>query len=571
MIIDIEVNNKTIKATKGETILSALQQNGIQVPTLCHMKELFPTGACRMCVVEVEGEKNLIPSCSYPVDKWMRIKTHSPRVIKARKTLVELLLSNHPDDCLYCIRNGNCELQSLADNLTIHERRFVGKKNTRQIDKTSESIVREPEKCILCERCVRFCEEILHISALNFIGRGSDSTIGPEFNNSLSKSSCIDCGQCTLLCPSGALHEKSNFNSIIEALHNPSTHVIAIYDGALISAIGEEFDIKSGKNINKILNSTLKLIGFNKIFDASFGNDLYITEVSNQIIENINNNINRPIISTHCPSWVKYVDKNIPEARRLFTSVKPPQELLGTIIKDYYAKKNNIPKEDIFIVSLNSCTAKKDEIVRPIFYNNAIRNIDASLTTRELGAFIKLHDIQINQMSESLCDTPFGISSSSGKISSISGGLTEAIARTLYHMSNGKHLQPARVNKLRNSRSFKELIISLNKKRYRMIAVDNLLEAKALVKDALLNDSNILFIEVNICPYGCVNGGGQPLNTDEDTIKARKKCLYDIDNKDFTKTTYSNSDIISIYNNYLNKPGSKKSKELLHEMDQLKQ
>lgn len=324
MIFDIEVNNKIIKAKKGETILSALSRNGIKVPTLCFMEDLLPTGACRICVVEVEGQDNLVPSCAQPVEEWMKIKTHSPKVIKARKTIVELLLSNHPDDCLYCERNGNCELQKLAIQLNVLERRISGKKGNQKADRSGSSMVRDPKKCILCGRCVRVCEEIVGVTAIDFIKRGNQCEITPSFKKGINLSSCINCGQCIMVCPTGALYERDHLPEIIDSLNNPAKHVVIQYSPTISVSLAEEFGVKSGKDINGMLNAALRKIGFNRIFDTSFAADINTMEVANQLVARVKENQNLPMFSSCCPAWVKYVEQTHPELIPNLSTTKSP-------------------------------------------------------------------------------------------------------------------------------------------------------------------------------------------------------------------------------------------------------
>lgn len=358
MLIDIEVNGKKIRANRGDTILDTLYDNGIKVPTLCRVAELSSTGACRMCVVEIEGKSGLIPSCSYPIDEPIKIRTHSPRVVNARKMLVELLLSNHPDDCLYCIRNGNCELQDLAVELNVRERRISGEKSKANSDHSSPGIVRDPAKCILCGRCVRYCDEILSISALDFIKRGNNTSVATTMNRDLNFSSCINCGQCIMVCPTGALHEKTNFDIVQDMLNNPDVKVIAQYSPTTSVSLAEEIGLRPGKDINGILNAALKRIGFDKVFDNSFGADLAIYEQSAELADRIKNDENLPMLSSCCPGWIKYMEQSHPDMIDYVSTSKSPQQMLGAVIKSYYADKEKILSEKIFSVSIVPCTAK---------------------------------------------------------------------------------------------------------------------------------------------------------------------------------------------------------------------
>lgn len=564
MSIDIEVNNKVIKAKKEETILTALQRNGLHVPTLCHMKGLLPTGACRLCVVEVEGMDGLVPACSYPINGWMRIKTHSPRVITARKTNVELLLSNHPDDCLYCIRNGQCELQHLAEELNVHERRFFGSKKKQKIDNSSAAIVRDPDKCILCGRCVRYCDEVLGIAAIEFIRRGTNANVGPEFNNGINTSTCINCGQCIMNCPTGALHERTYHNKIRKALHNPDKHVIAISDSAVAVSLGEEFGLKPGKNVSGTLNAALRLAGFNAIFDTAFGADLYLTGVAKEILERKNNGKTTPLVSNHCPAWIRHLEQSEKELHIHTTTAVPPQQQLSRIIKSYYAEKKNLNPDHIFVVALNSCTAKKDEITRKNYLSGANATIDVSLTTREIADFIKLHGIDFHQVDDELTDLPFGMTSSAGHLHTLSGGLIEGLIRSLFLQDKEREMRPARVTRLRNTKSVKEYVYKKENENINLVAVSGIKEAMKVIAETEQGIRKTDFIEILACKDGCIGGGGQPLRQPADNLKARRKAIYEIDNKGSIKVAEKNPEIEDLVRRYLGESGSKKRKELLH-------
>ncbi|MDX9906502.1 MAG: [Fe-Fe] hydrogenase large subunit C-terminal domain-containing protein, partial [Bacteroidales bacterium] len=356
MDFQIEVNNKKLDAKQGETILDVLNRNGMKVPTLCHMKDRIPTGSCRMCVVELENNGRLVPSCSFPASPEMIIKTHSPRVVDARKTIVELLLSNHPDDCLYCVRNENCELQSLSREHHVTERRISGLKNNFSLDRSSASLVRDPDKCILCGRCVRVCEEVIGVSAIDFIGRGSKTHIGTAFDGGLNTSSCINCGQCILVCPTGALHEKSHFGEVLDALNNPNKKVVVQYAPAISVSLAEAFHMKTGEDINGLLNAVLRKIGFDFVFDTTFSADLTIMEESAELIHRIVNGEKMPMFTSCCPAWVKYVEEFAPEFLPNVSSCKSPQQMLGAVNKTYFADIEGIKPEDIYSVSIMPCT-----------------------------------------------------------------------------------------------------------------------------------------------------------------------------------------------------------------------
>lgn len=564
MLIDIEVNGKIIKAKKEETILTALRSNGLNVPTLCVMKDLMPTGACRMCVVEIEGYEGLIPACSFPVNGWMRIKTHSPRVVTARKTIVELLLSNHPDDCLYCIRNGNCELQYLAEEMNVHDRRFFGSKKKQKIDNSSPAIVREPDKCILCGRCVRYCDEVLNITAIEFIRRGTHATIGPEFNKGINTSSCIHCGQCIMNCPTGALHEKTSPGKVSKAIYHPDKHVIAITDTAMAVSLGEEFGMKPGKDMSGTINATLRAIGFDAVFDSAFGADLYVQELVQELKKRKENGVQTPLLSGHCPAWLRHAEQTESHWLDQVTHAMPPHHQLARVLKTYYAEKKGLSPENIFVVSLNTCTAKKEEIISKDYFRNGIANIDVSMTTRETADFIKLHGIDIFQIEEELSDLPFGMASTAGKLHNLSGGLTEALIRSMFFNIKGRELRPPRITKLRNTKTVKEYAVNDEGMSLKIVAVNGMKEAMQVLEEVRLGTRQADFIEVLACKDGCIGGGGQPLRQPSENIKARRKALYEIDNKGSISVADKNPEIEELTNRFLGVAGSERRSDLLH-------
>ncbi|MBE0661258.1 MAG: (2Fe-2S)-binding protein [Bacteroidales bacterium] len=563
-MFDIEVNNKSLKAKQGETILQALSRNGIKVPTLCFMEGFTPTGACRMCVVEVEGMADLAPACSHPVEEWMKIRTHSPKVIKARKTIVELLLSNHPDDCLYCIRNGNCELQKLAEELDVRERRFTGKKNKFNTDPSSSSIVRDPEKCILCGRCVRVCEEIIGVSTLDFIRRGNQTFIATAIDRPLNLSNCIACGQCLMVCPTGALFEKTHFPELQESLHNSKLHVLIHYSPTVSVTLAEEFGLKPGKDINGLLNAALRKIGFQKVFDTSFAADLNTIEAVDEFIKRIEAGENLPMFSSCCPSWVKYIEQYNPGMLNHISSCKSPQQMMGAMIKSHYAQSKGIAPENIYSVSVMPCTAKKFEAQRDEMTHKGITDVDAVLTTRELAKLIRLNGIDIYHNEPELPDMPMGTRSSAGKLYGASGGVTESFIRTLHFRITGKDMPNFKLPEARQGKGRKEFKMKIGAKEFGFAIISGMANVKELMAEIETGKNDVHFVEVMACPGGCVNGGGQPIPADPASVKARAKALYDIDEKDSIKAAHKNPMVADLYHAFLNEPGCEICKSLLH-------
>ncbi len=564
MFFDIQVNGKIIKARNGDTILSALQRNGIKVPTLCHIENLLPTGACRMCVVEVEGRQALIPSCSHPVEEWMKILTHSPRVVKARKTNIELLLSNHPDDCLYCERNGNCELQRFAEDLNVRERRFYGKKNKYKTDPSSASLLRDPAKCILCGRCIRVCEEIQGITALDFIGRGNKMQVGPAFNRGMNLSSCINCGQCIMVCPTGALTEKQQPGELQDALHNPEITTVIQCSPSLSVTLAEEFGLRAGKDMDNLMYAALRKLGFDYVFDSSFAADLLVLEQATELLERLRSRKNLPLFSSCCPAWIKYAEQSRSSILENISHCKSPQQMMGALITTHFATEHNLSYDKVYSVSAMPCVAKKFEAQREQMTHKGITDVDTVLTTRELARLIRLNGIDIQQVEPEMADLPYRSRSSAGKLLSVSGGLTESLIRTLHFLVTGKELQSVKIQELRSGKGRKEFRIKIGEYNLGFAVVNGIGHVKELL-DELENGRNDLhYIEVMACPGGCVGGGGQPIHADNNNTKARARAVYEIDDKESIKLAHRNPSLIALYSNLLGKPMSEVSVSLLH-------
>lgn len=564
MNFPIEVNNKIIIARKGETILETLERNGLKVPTLCHIPELNPTGSCRMCVVEVEGKRNLITACSHPVEEWMKIKTHSPRVVNARKTNVELLLSNHPDDCLYCERNGHCELQNFAEDLNVRERRFTVKKNKYKTDPSGSSIIRDPAKCILCGRCVRTCDEIIGASTLGYIGRGSKTIIGPSFNKQINLSSCITCGQCIISCPTGALHEKRHSSDLQNALHNYDRHVVVQYSPTIATGVAEAFGLKSGKDICGIINAALRKTGFDKVFDGSFAADLYIMELAAEFEQRLKSGINIPMFSSDCPSWVKYLEQQHPDHLPLLSACKSPQQMFGAIISAYYTKMFHVKLNELYTVSAMPCTARKFEAKREQMTQKGISDVDAVLTSREFVQFIRLNGIDVHQLEPEISDFPFHVQSSSGKLIGVSGGLTESLIRTLNYNLTGKDLKQPRITELRTMKEYKEYFIKIGDYKLGFAVASTMKHVSRIINEIKNGRKDIHFIEIMACPSGCVNGGGQPFTNDINAVKSRIKIIYENDERDPIRFAHKNPAVMDLYKEFLQSPMSELSISLLH-------
>jgi len=563
-MIQIEVNGKTISAKEDETILSALKRAGINVPTLCYMEGLTPTGACRLCVVEVEGFPNLVPSCSHPVQEGMKIRTRSPEVLRARRVIVELLLSNHPDDCLYCVRNGSCDLQRLAEEMGIRRRTYRGSRSHHPLDVSSQSIIRDPDKCILCGKCVRVCEEIQGVSAIDFLQRGSEAYVGTAFDKGLNLSSCVNCGQCILVCPTGALTERSHVNEVLDALADPSKTVVVQHAPAVSVTLAEEFGIKPGTDVDAQMVAALRMAGFDQVFDTSFSADLTIMEEGSELVHRIQTGGALPMLTSCSPGWIKYIEEFFPELLPNVSSCKSPQQMLGALIKHFWAPKEGLAPKDVVSVSIMPCTAKKFEAARPEMARDFVPDVDYVLTTREIARLLKRCGVELGAMKPEAADTPFGERSSAGKIFGASGGVMEAAIRTANVLITGEELKDLKITPLRGLDGCKELHVDVGDLKVGAAVVNGLLNARKILEEVKAGREDLQFIEVMCCPGGCIGGGGQPLLTDSNRLKERMKVLYRIDRDETLRTSHANKWVKRLYEEFLGEPLGKRSHELLH-------
>lgn len=559
----IYINGKEAEAKSGETILSVLKRESVEVPTLCHMEGRIPSGACRICVVEVEGQSNLIPSCSYPVAEGMRIITNSSKVINARKTIIELLLSSHPDDCLYCDKQDKCELLSLARKYGVNDKRFIKTLRNLKPDFSSPSIIRDPNKCILCGKCVRVCEEVQGVGCIDFVKRGFKSQVGCAFNSSINITSCVNCGQCINVCPTGALMENNNIKMVQKAIES-GKFVVAQHAPAVSVSLGEEFGFPPGKDVDGLMVTALREIGFKAVFDTSFAADLTIMEEASELVERIKSGKkNMPMFTSCCPGWVKYVETFFPDYIPNLSTCKSPHQMLGAVIKSYYAKKNGIKPEDIVVVSIMPCTAKKFEIKRDNMSSGEVDDVDYSLTTRELARMISIYGIDFKNLKPSKADIPFGERSGAGKIFGSSGGVCEAALRTAYWLVTGKDIKKLDFESVRGLDGIKKAEVDINGIKLRIGVVSGLGNIKSLLKSPNFRDEYD-FVEVMACPGGCINGGGQPFNKNRKALVERMKSLYQIDSEEKIRTSHSNQAVKFLYEDFLKKPLGEKSHHLLH-------
>ncbi|MFO7575239.1 MAG: [Fe-Fe] hydrogenase large subunit C-terminal domain-containing protein [Bacteroidales bacterium] len=546
MQFTIEVNNRKINAEKGETILSALNRNGILIPTLCRMKEFTPTGACRMCVVEVEGRDRLVTACSQPVEEWMKITTHSPRVIKARKTIVELLLSNHPDDCLYCDRNLNCELQRLAEELNITERRIRGRKIKMRLDQSSPAIVRELSKCILCGRCVRVCEELVTATTLDFLNRGRKTQIGTAMDRDFNFSSCINCGQCVLVCPTGALHEKHNTAEVLEYLNNNDVVRVIQYSPVVPFAVADALGVKYTRDFDRILNSVFRKMGFDMVFYTGSATDLYIHELAGSLLSKRENGSEGPLYVSACPAWVKYAEQFLPDILDSLSPLKSPQQIAGTLIRTYIAGKKKKDPEKIFSVSVTPCIAMKFEAKRDGMTRKGVSDVDTVLTVMELVRLIRLFGIDINNAVEEPGDDPMNMRSSAALLTEVSGGYTEAVIRSMAHIKGDKSAGQSLFRKIRSSSGFRELSAEIGGEVFNFAVVDGLTSLQKLNAKMAAGQKYDL-IEVMVCPGGCINGGGLSFSSTREIIRNRARVIWQAEEAEAVAIASKSPALLSFY------------------------
>ncbi|MDD3738453.1 MAG: NADH-dependent [FeFe] hydrogenase, group A6 [Lentimicrobiaceae bacterium] len=573
--IKLTIDKKEVEVARGTTILDAAKSVGITIPTLCylHLEDFNITNrpaGCRICVVEVEGRRNLAPACATECTEGMVVNTHNIRVLNARKTVLELILSNHPTDCLVCAKSGNCDLQTLAHEFGIREIAYQGEQSTYKEDR-SPSIIRDIDKCIMCRRCEMMCNEIQTVGALSAINRGFTSVVAPAFEMDLSSSSCTYCGQCVAVCPTGALTEVDHTNVLIRMLADPTKKVVVQTAPAVRAALGEAFGLEPGTSVTGKMVSALRELGFDYVFDTDFAADLTIMEEGSELLDRISRHlkgdttVKLPILTSCCPGWVNFFEHQFPDMLDVPSTARSPQQMFGAIAKTYFADMLKVKRQDLIVVSIMPCLAKKFECSREEFSVDGNPDVDFSISTRELAQLIKQANIDFNALPESDYDAPLGESTGAAVIFGATGGVIEAATRTAYEVFTGKTLEKVDFTELRGMESIREATVDFDGTPIKIGIAHGLGNARKLLERVRAGDTSFHAIEIMACPGGCVGGGGQPLHHgDSSILLARQKALYDEDKSKAIRKSHENPYIQKLYKEFLGKPLGEKAHQLLH-------
>lgn len=553
------IDGQAIEFTDEPNVLSVIRKAGIDIPTLCYHSELSIYGACRLCTVEDDRGKTFA-SCSEKPRDGMIIYTNTPRLMRYRKLILELLLAAHCRDCTTCIKSGECHLQELAHRMGVHEIRFENVREIQPIDTSSHAIIRDPNKCILCGDCVRMCDNVQNINAIDFAYRGTDAQVIPAFNKKIAETDCVGCGQCRVVCPTGAISIHTNIDEVWEALADKNTKVIAQIAPAVRVAIGDNFGYAKGENVMGKSVGVLHRLGFDEVYDTSYGADLTVVEESKEFIERFTSGEKMPLFTSCCPAWVKYCENKYPEFVPNLSTCRSPQQMFGAVVREYYKDPEKNEGKKIVSVSIMPCTAKKEEILRPESYTNGKQDVDYVLTTTEIVRMIRKSGIVFDKVEIEAADVPFGIGSGSGVIFGVTGGVTEAVLRRLQQGHNRVDMESIKKSGARGDDGIKVLTYNYNGREIKAAVVNGLANADKVLQQIKNHEAEYDFVEVMACRRGCIMGGGQPVNAGPRTRKARMKGLYDTDVNTQIKKSNENPMILSLYDTLL----KGKEHELLH-------
>ncbi len=563
-LVTLTIDGKQVTVEEGTRIIEAAKEAGIEIPSLCYLKDINEIGSCRVCVVEVEKSKGLQAACVTDVAPGMVVHTNTPVVRAARRLSVEMILSDHPYECVTCPRNLNCELQSLAERLGIREVRFESDDEIKPIDMSTPAIVRDPNKCILCRRCVAVCEKIQTVNAIGPYGRGLSTEIGPAWGESMSESPCVQCGQCTLVCPVGALYERDYTEEVWQAIYDPDKFVIVQTAPATRVAVGEPFGLAPGSISTGKMVAALRQLGFDKVFDTNFAADVTIMEEGSELLERLATGGELPLITSCSPGWINFMEEFYPDLSQNVSSCKSPQQMFGALAKTYYAEKIGIDPANMVVVSIMPCTAKKFECQRPEMTASGYQDVDYVLTVRELADMIKEAGIDFDSLPEEEYDDPLGISTGAAAIFGATGGVMEAAVRTAYEIYTGKTLEKIDFEEVRGLDGVKEASVELDGTTLKIAVAHGLGNARDVLDRVKSGEAEYHFIEIMSCPGGCIGGGGQPIPTNDEIRQKRIEAIYEIDKNMSLRKSHENPAVKELYDTFLGKPLSDKSHQLLH-------